>query len=467
MMKKRYLIIAVTITLVILASIFLFPLGIGFLVEKEYPQIAQTFSKTDDIQVSVLNYHRGWFHSTATIKVLFTKPSLIPLNKWLVKQQGNPIEIVVKQDIAHGPWLMANSSKFSDKFYIGQALIKSDINPEFGKIDAIAVLKIMGDTLFLLNADAIQYQQQQGVAVMVKGLNAHVNFARNLKAFQGEINLPHIFFSDKKIEQEIDDLKAQFNLRADSHGLFLGEQKIEIGTMRLNAAPDSNLELKKLLLQSYSKAVKSKVSYQIHASLENLQSANVAHGSQTLAFAVKDLDIEQLVNLKKAFNQLQPNIRLSAMELVRYNEIIMRLLGKGLQIDIDNLLLSMYGSKTKVMAQIILQPQTNVTMNLKQFLSFLTAKVHVEISKKLLSQTLEKLDQTPIGKELGITVEEDSDINDTQTALTQNVDRKMSEWVKKDWLSVHGGDYHFDFNFKDGKSYINGQPWQQDKAANG
>lgn len=466
---KKWLLIGLSSGMaLLLITVFLFPLGVGFFVQTKYPQMLQALSQSGDVQLKLLSYHRGWFNSDATVKVKLAHPSLLKLSDWVSTEADQPpIEFVVTQNIEHGPWLVVTSNKASSRLFLGQAMIKSHINPTMGDIDSMTLVKLGGSILTVLTAPDIKYlNKKEGVLAGLSGLTATLNLSPGLTEITGQVKLPRILLRTNDYQQKIVGLNARYKLFTSPSGLFLGDRFTRIDNVTWSTAEQhSKIKLNGLVMQSKSSEQRGRVNYELKAVLNTINLNDADYGPQQIDFAVRNLDIAGLLTLRQQLGQLQTNTHLSAMQLMKYNELFMMLLSKGLELDLRKIKLATPWGKPFVAGRVILHPQTTLAMNLDSFLTYLDAKVHMEIPGPILVQTLEKLDQTALGKELGLVDAVEIDKSSDATAVVrQKVKDKVTNWVENNWLIAQQDGYLFDLLFQNDKAYINGQPYHKQEV---
>lgn len=467
---KKWLLMGLSAVMVLfVGTVFLFPLGVGFFVQTKYPQMLQALSNSGDVQLKLLSYHRGWFNSEAAVQVKLAHPSLLKLSDWVsTDSEQPPIEFVITQNIEHGPWLVVTTHKGNSRLFFGQAMIKSHINPSMGDIDSMTLVKLGGSILTVLSAPDIKYvNKKEGVVAGLSGLTATLNLSPKLTEITGQVKLPRIMLRTNDYQQKISGLSARYKLFTSNSGLFLGDRFTKIDNVTWSTAEQhSKIKLNGLAMQSRSNEKQGRVNYELKAVLNTINLNDADYGPQQIDFAVKNLDIPGLLTLRQQLGQLQSNTHLSSMQLMKYNELFMMLLSKGLELDLRKIQLVTPWGKPFVVGRLILHPQTSLAMNMDTFLTYMDAKLHMEIPGPIMVQTLEKLNQTALGKELGLADATDADkTGDVTAVIRQRVKDKLTNWVENNLLIAQQDGYLFDLLFQNDKAYINGQPYHKQEAA--
>src|SRR5690242_19895179 len=87
--------------LAIVGGLFILPYGLGFVAENKYKQIVDVLAKSNNaMQITLMDYQRGWFSSEATLKLELPK-NLNAENISLVPSET--LSLILKQHIEHGP----------------------------------------------------------------------------------------------------------------------------------------------------------------------------------------------------------------------------------------------------------------------------------------------------------------------------------------------------------------------------
>lgn len=466
---KKWLLASFAAVLGLLAvTVFLAPFGIGFLVERTYPQMLAALSQSGDVQLKLVHYQRSWFHSQAQIEVRVAHADLLKLSDWVASNNQAALTFVITQTIEHGPWLMVAPRSGKSHLFFGQAMIKSHVNPEIGDIDAMTLVKINGAILSVISAPHIQYRDDnQHVRAEVSGLTATFNLSSDLKSLRGKIQAPDIIMQTETFQQLLHGVTADYQLSTSPSGLLLGSRLTQMKRV-VWEADDQDAQIiavDGLALQSKSEERDGRVDYEMKALIHEITLNENSYGPQQLDIAINHIDVPTLLTLKRELAQINDAEHLSSLQLIKYNELFMMLLGKGLEMDIQKCNLVTPWGVASVNGRVLLKPQATLAMNLDTFLSYVEAKLHVQIPGPVLVQTLAKLDQTALGKEMGL-VDADhiAEATDTDAYFRQQVKDKIAGWVEKNLLVAQGDTYLFDLLFQHDKAIINGKPYKQDTA---
>jgi hypothetical protein len=209
------------ITGVILAGLFFLPYGIGFLVEKRYPEWLSQLSAVPMMSQEAVSYQRGWFQSQAVSKIML---------------HGNMLQI--RHRLFHGPFTVKG---------FGIAHIISEIMEPSGKSLPVTLHTKIGwmgkTTLQISSAPILLRHAAEDASLEITGLEG--TWTWDGPHLTGHMNLPLLSWTVGPEERlHIESLKGEYNLRQHLSGVWLGEHHITLGflaTHHLPSVPDMQL----------------------------------------------------------------------------------------------------------------------------------------------------------------------------------------------------------------------------------
>jgi len=198
--NKRIFIILSSITVVIGSSYFLS----GKLIQQSYYDILASLNTQPNIQVSLISYDRGLFHSNANIKLVYDSK-----------------EIQLQQAITHGPLIMAETANgFKPMFLASQ--LKTTFSDEFQQklkqyTEQAKPLEITTFVTFSKQAStwmkfaSLNQTAENKLHLEWDTIIGEIKHDLEFNTYDGAINLPRLVISNEAWNFNVKDLALKLN----------------------------------------------------------------------------------------------------------------------------------------------------------------------------------------------------------------------------------------------------------------
>ncbi len=457
-MNKRLMASVITAIVVILL-VLLSPLVLGIVIEHEYKERIQTRQWLTGVEVQQLEYHRGWFHSTARLQLKVTNPSVLKINLWLgIPANVENTQFTIEQQIDHGPWLSLRTED-QHRFLVGAALITSRIHSAFGIINAISVIRFNGSLFHVINAPNAYYNSADGgTHYSVIGAQAALTKSANGHDLTGKIHMDQLDLQTSAFQQSVENFQTDYTLSNRGLHLFLGKRKTAIDAVTWETSDhQERIRLQSLFLQTQSQAVNNKVDYYLHGIIHSVITDTSANGPQEIQLTIRGLDLATITTFAQEIKQLQgsPSFRL---EFTKYPQLVMDLLNKGFQLELQKLNINTSYGELAANGHIQLAPAAQPPHNFLELLNYLQVNLHIEISDSLLKNILQQIMvQKASHPSLSITYVAKILLNHLigmdNSATPEAV---IQQWLAKKWLiPVNKDKYQLDFEYKKQQAILN------------
>lgn len=437
-MKKFLLTICALSSFFIVGALFILPYGLGFIAQNKYTQVLDVFSKSSAMQMTLLDYQRGWFSSEATIKVTPQSKSGIITEPFMIKQR-----------IEHGPIFSLASGKGGESLLLGQGLIISHIESTFGAIDILNWIKLDGTLWGNVHAPVLHFVDAHAEQdVTVHNFSGVFKLPANLRQFSAHFGVSQIAVKTNKFEQHIDQINLYYHLQKSESGLFLGRRALTVGSMVLDTPVyPSKLAFNGFNIRAYDTEQNHRTNHEIDIGLQQISINHGNYGPQEMVLAINQLDTATLLTLRKELNKLRRGDALSEQAVAKYQQLFVALLSKGLEIHIKKLQIVTPWGNPSLVADMIL-PAQPADDDLKRLLRAANMNVAANTPATFLVRALEKFYTL------------------TQSAhpTTPNIDnsviaqQQVSDWVSKKWLLPKDNGYQINILYQNQYATINGQP---------
>ena len=297
-----------TVFLILLLALLLLvavPYAMGWWIEGQYKAwVDQANEQNPAIELSVSDYHRGWFHSTATLMVDVQDPML--RQQLSADKQADLLPIDVKVDIDHGLLVITQTPDGKKQWYVAKAVVKANIQRQQMNIASLSSLDLKNRVI----TQAVIHQLSiplQGGQYLMKDASLHSQFSLNDSTGHSEINIPEITLqfgpSNKVMTLTLHDLSMQ-NHFYKQQSIVFGQRALTIkaldwkqgkvfatvGQMRFETAivPEGD-----------------RTHVTMHWSMQSFNDNGEKSGPLQLDFALQSLDTEALSHLMDQLNEVQ------------------------------------------------------------------------------------------------------------------------------------------------------------------
>lgn len=437
-MKKFLLIICILLSLLIASAVFILPYGLGFIAQNKYTQILNAFNKSSVVQVTLLNYQRGWFNSKATVKIVLpSKSTNIASQTWMTLQQ----------EIAHGPVFSFTSSKGEKSILLGQGLITSHIESAFGTVNMVNWIKWDGAFWGIVRAPVLHFSNiPNKQEIIISGLSGFFKLPANLKRFFANFNVPEILIKTDKLEQRIEQTHIRYNLQKSMSDLFLGERSFTARSIVWNTPLyPSKLKFEDLSIHANSAEKNQRMRDEIDLSLKKIAVNNASYGPQILSLTLDQVDTPTLLTLKKELNKLHGNAYVPEQMLAKYQQLLMTLLSKGIEVQLKKFQIVTPWGNPSLVADIRLPAQPSVSGDIKSLLHASNFKAEANVPATFLIRALENFYANKSNQP-------------DKSVMSIAAQQQVNEWVKDKWLLPKDNGYQITALYQNQSLMINGLP---------
>lgn len=438
---KKALIIALLLVAILLAL----PFAEGFWVEKKYYALNKLVSQRTPLTLEVVDYHRGWFSSTATIKVSADK---------LRNSQGSTLEgshFLVKEKLYHGPVIL-RSKKPLDSFGKGVtfalALGEIQVKQPDLQLSSIAVYHYNGNVGVKFDCPVFTSPSPKpGASFSIQGLKGSFNFAKRFKHSRGDIQLTAADIPLHEGHQTIHNATYTYSLDKNGFNLWYGKRYLEIGDLILNS--DDKWQAKGLSLSLADDSNSRELDSHLEAKINSLKYNDTDFGKQQFVFNLANLNLQALSQLGQKADLLDQQGSPFAVRAIELTPLALQLVSKGLSVSLSAVELNTKWGTLSGNASVEMPKTEKAPTQIPALLASIIGQADISFPAKLLEDMLE------IRYQALTTPEQQKQSNTTPQALAkENIDR----WVLAGWLIPTGDHYQVNVNYKMNQLLLNGKP---------
>ena len=249
-MKKLFTSLFV-ILIILVAIILSIPYFVGIYAQSTYEKIIATANSFSNTPITITNYHRGWFNSTATLQIntqnlyrsKLIKDQVKKLNDKYVNVNIPKINyIIIQQNIKNGPVIFDNGKlKFALAIIHGSLQFKMQQGQECQFLKGLeplfsqtSIINLNGSMSGESTIKPYNYQDNK-IKFNSAGLSAQTTATADLKNITEKSVMPSISFStlDKKVSFQIGAINSSFSKTRHLGNMWLGKANFSIKKINL------------------------------------------------------------------------------------------------------------------------------------------------------------------------------------------------------------------------------------------
>jgi len=470
----------------------------GMMAEKELGHLVTVVSdRTPGVTLTLSNYQRGWFSSTALMRVDIK----IPANQ----RQGMlavipPMSFDVTENIQHGPVIFNQH-----KFFIGQALMSAQIvlgptqqallslmfanQDRQPSIQHKLLVKLNGSYMSttLIPEFTLSTKSKETDFVWL-GYDERFNFSRDLTRISGKSVFDGLHFVSPKIRVDIDTIEFSMNKDEGPYGIWVGDVNFTIPTIRISVAKVDKLSVKAINFSAKSSIDDKLLNSIVKVSMEKLNIAGEHYGPARFSSQLKNIDatalnkLEQKIDAIKRANLPESQIKQEMMALIPN---ALQLFAKGAQIELETLQLTLPEGVVSLNghAKIVATTGTkidSIPLLLQHVQAELNAQLPIALAKKSLNlffenklrqhQTLQRVLAKQLQQQQAKATSYDATdaqknkpkivpLSDQQIQILaeKNTEKQLALWKENGMLLQTGNTYKVAIKYAKGALTINGK----------
>jgi uncharacterized protein YdgA (DUF945 family) len=455
------------IIFLILIAVLGLPYWFGMKAEHEYNNLIETVYKFENLEIVNKSYKRGWLKSSAEITFSINEGD------------DNPIEIIEKDTIYHGPVPIGLLSKGKLNLKPVMAVIEtkvditSDTEKEYSKIiaslppiDFKTTLSLSGHGTTIISVPSIDRKLEDGKTLKWSGLSGAVNFTPDLKEVSYDINSSKIEIEDDTFRLSINNINLSSNLSypASNYTNPLGD--VEVRIEEFSSEGKDNGELNKVTLSNLqftgSTNQNGNLLNHTHSlGFETLVVGRNSYGPGIYELELRNINKDAIEEIQKELNEDQ-NTQESATtkeELwARIMKVLPRLLEGSPEIELTKLSIKTGEGEILGHALISLKGDPELAANPLLLLAAVSAELKLSVSKPLLENLLKDYKIEEITDEIKSQNEAPPSDKKLQNLGKTRAQSEIKQMLDQNILVLKNGNYKIEASYRLGEIILNGKP---------
>jgi uncharacterized protein YdgA (DUF945 family) len=432
------------VVLVLVAILLALPFAEGFWVQKKYYNLNKLVSQRTPLTLKVIDYHRGWFSSSATIQV--------SANQLANTSNGLPEDshFIVKEKLYHGPIILRSFkpyAAFGKGITFALALSETHVNQPDLQLSSLAVYHYNGNIDIKFDCPIFTFPSSKpGDVYSIKGLKGSFGVSKRFKHSEGKIFLSAADIPQQGAHQLINDAKYQYSLDKNGYDLWYGKRSLEIGNLVLNYTDKWHAKGLSLSLTDHSNS--HELNSHLEAKLNALNVNGIDYGKQQLVFNLSNLNIQAFNDLSRKADLLDQQGSPLSIKTIQLTPLAIQLLSKGLSINLSAVELNTKWGTFNANVSLEIPKFEKAPSQFQALLSGINGQADLYIPTKLLADMLE------IRYQALTTPEQQKQNGSSPQALArENIER----WVLAGWLIPALDHYQVRVNYKSNQLMFNGK----------
>lgn len=456
------------ITLVAILALLILGLPglMGIVSEKRIKQLIQTLP-TSSVKATLINYHRGWFHSDITLSL--TMPDLGHDPKVLPSLELN-------ENVTHGPIIFTTHFPF---IRFGQASAKGDLSlPESSLptlksyIDQSTLaynqlfLHYLGrlDFTMIVPDLNIHHPAPQQFQVTLEGLAIEGNMSRHGNHVNTHSSLANLVWADQDATFNLVNIKEASTLSQNYGTLWLGKMDLGLEQASIKDNQGVGFSLKGLTYTSSTQDKKGLLSAKTEINLASIIGLKgVTYGPAKVVLNLSNVNARPLAKLKELMQLMsQDNASVAPQHVQR---LIIQTISRGLSVELSPVTITttngdIKGELSLTLPNLIDHQKANDLKQLSIFdlLQQMTASLDLTVPKVILVDNLNHVvlhNMSMMGQVLGQNTQVQSDLDAVAKA---KVNAQLNSWMNAGFLTQADNNYVVHVTYNQAKLLINGKP---------
>lgn len=413
------------------------PFIVGFIVKKDVQAYQDQIPSNTGVKLSVQNYQRGWFSSTADMALS------IDLNhnkQAVITQAPNQLNFTMKNTIHHGPIVFyKTNSGFHLKF--AKAYLESTVSKPNIPLNLEASLEFTGNVLTELNADRVAQTISDNISIVIQGLSAQQTNSNKFTEINTAVKLNALDILDKsEAHLRVKNLSHDSKFTQGSHDFWKGYGVTTVASVLVDTKKNDKFELQGLALNQKSDiTTDGRASMGFNANINSIKINSDDFGQQAMALSVNNMDAEILKALTEALDESDQ----AMMPFGKAYRLLLMFLSKGININVSKFDINTTLGRIQATANVDLpQKQTNIGMPtevIERVQAEADIKMPRAIAESLMKMLLATQAISPGAAE----------------AAAQHAPAQVQLWVDHGWFVVDGNYLRTKIRIHDSKIYLN------------
>jgi uncharacterized protein YdgA (DUF945 family) len=276
---------ATIVVLILLLFVFATPFFMGILIKKEYPKLLAKLADQSNLQIKVLDYHRGWFSSNALVQVnspASSKPAL-----------------TLNEKIWHGLLIFAKTPQNSSKVLFARAYLTTNLQNPDTTFAADTVWTLQGSLKTNIDSPKFQFNTHEN-QIQFLNLKGNVAYSPLTDTVKTNTQMDALHLTQTKPNSSFQISLKNIFAQADFYkkqNLWYGTRQIQIGSFSLMSPNKPTITIDQMALKIEQTAHHDMTNIAIDYQAQQVLKENLKMGPVHFLLQLNDLDSKALADL--------------------------------------------------------------------------------------------------------------------------------------------------------------------------
>ncbi len=452
---------------------------VGIVTEHALKKNLSMLDQSHELSLSIQEYHRHWFDSTATLRWRIHAPSFAATGQHdeAMHATEQDYDVIVPIAIHHGPIIIADRHvRFALAAANTRLLIPEMLQAKLANSYTVTPLKPTLDLHILMtyfkqmqlhiDLPAFQMTAKQGQQSFVwQGLANDIELSSNFYHMNGKLALAGMKLSKDDVVLSVQQLMTDYMLHQTDIGLFLGKADLSLSAIEMSRAQTKLLALTHLAAHSFTDLQEGMLQTDIDVKFDKIFADDQTYGPGLLQLSLKHMDAQVLLAINQQFNNMQQGNELQQQQaLLKMIPDIIKLFTSGAQLSLKKLSVILPEGK--------LDMSLNVSMikgavnNPIELIQKLQGNAKIELPAVVVQHLLQELATQALIKRSSLQdavmqqmVQDRSQDKELAAQAALLADQKVKSMIQAGALVVQNDGFLIDLQLSNGVLMVNGKPF--------
>ncbi len=436
-MRKLTITLSIVIVLGLLV-VFGLPFGMGFMIKDQYQGVLKDLSQTNDIKAKLISFHRGWFDSTAKVR--------IHLGSQVEQDKTKGMSFVVTEHIQHGPFIIAKSKNGKTSLLFARALIQNKIDDNGIRFHSKTVWTMDNVLKNHFQSEDIHFKNGN-MTFTLKGLSGNMSYGVDSHKVVFNVLLESASLQTPSFTVSLNQLKSDANYVQDDT-VWFGQRTLTINNITAQLKNDT-ISINDVAINAKQNQQAQKTNLFFTYNTKTIKSDSMNIGPIVLDVSIKGLDTVALKQLTGDAAKTSADQSTNPQQIAKLYSPLLQLVSKVLRIDVNQFTIRTDDGRV-VFDAFINIPNQNGKPSMSLLTKNTTAKANLTVPHQWLLQQL--TDFYEKRKNNGHVPGTDN------LTPEQMAELQIKFWLKNEKLVPDGDNLVMKMTFKNGQMLINDKP---------
>lgn len=315
---RKWLLLGLLVVLIVLAV----PYGTGYVMQKQFVSLLKNIPTVDDqVTITLLDYQRGWFHSTAKVNVQISPDVSTDTSS----QSSSSFNFIVEENVSHGPLVFDTDANGGRRLVFAlavlnrtvslapqsQAALQEKFTGDVPSMKARSVVKFGGDILTSLSYPGFTLRFKDTDARFVVGeMRGDMQITNKQKTVGADLTLSNVNLLTPMTKFDLNKIDLNFKKTRDVSGLWVGNTSLKISKIMSNFKKQPDMSMPGISINEVSLSSKNRVDDDLYfstnkGSVRKVLVGDISYGPGRYTIFLKNINAtasSEFLEKIKAFN---------------------------------------------------------------------------------------------------------------------------------------------------------------------